>query len=96
MINRFTIVAALCLTATGAAAQTAGDVLEAEGFEGFSNLEQSIGVALLRGGYPEECLEMVPMGTVRQIAALVTSEGDTPEIRSRIDVLLEDACGNLD
>ena len=92
MTTKIFMVAALVLSATIASAQTAGDVLDAEGLAGFTPLEEQIGVALLRAGYTEECLELVPMGTVRQIVALVATEGDTPENRDAINLMLERVC----
>lgn len=95
---RSAIILSLTLAlAAPAMSQTAGDVFTSEGLKGFSNSQQAIGEALLRAGVPEDCLLQLTMNSVRQISAIVaTGEETDREIKTQIERILANTCGELD
>ena len=75
-------------------AQTAGDVLEAEGRAGFTNIQRAIGEELIRQGVPQSCMEQIPMAAVGQISAIVASGLDGDK-EGQIEAIIERVCGEL-
>lgn len=90
----FSVVAVSALLAGAASAQTAGEVMDAEGLEGFSMLEIQVGRALMEVGVPTSCIGEMSMSDIRRIAALANTGEGASDSRTRreIGVIIDNAC----